>query len=468
MRTFAVVPHLETHISIEEKQFRIMTESPVKPLILKLAAPTVVAMLITSVYNTADTYFVSRLGTSASGAVGVVFSLMAIVQAVGFTIGLGSGSIISRALGVRDHQKANRIASSALLLAVLLGVVLAFVGSFTIHPFMRLLGATETVLPYATTYASYILYAAPIMTGSFVLNNILRAEGKARYAMIGLATGSILNIALDPLFIFVFDMGIGGAAIATMISQVVSFVLLLTVYLRKKTVVELRPRFVSHSGRDYLLILRTGMPSFCRQGFASISSILLNTQAAQYGDAALSAMSIVTKVFMLIFCVGLGIGQGYQPVAGYNYASKKWRRLKEAYLFTYFTGMSMMLIFGFIDFVLAPWIMPLFISDPDVIAIGIKALRYQAVVMPLLTTNVMCNMTFQSIGRISKATLLSCCRQGFFFIPSVLLLPHLLGLTGVEMVQPVSDCFTFLVSLPVFLGFLREISKNVKNDENSE
>lgn len=436
-----------------------MTVSPVKPLILKLAAPTIVSMLVTAVYNLADTFFVSQLGTSATGAVGVVFSLMAIIQAIGFTLGLGSGSLISRALGRRDEAYAHRIGSSGFFAAIALGALLMLFGSLFLIPLMRGLGATPTVLPYARSYARYILFGAPIMAASFTLNNLLRAEGKASFAMVGLALGGVLNMGLDPLFIFVLDLGISGAALATLISQGVSFCLLLGIYIRHKCVVQLHPRYVSRRMRDYAAIIRNGMPSFCRQGLASLSTILLNVQAAAFGDAALAAMSIVSKVFMLIFCVGLGVGQGYQPVVGYNYGAKKWGRVKEAFLFTYATGTGLMAVLGGLAFWLAPRLVPLFIDDPAVVRIGTDALRYQAAVMPLLTTNVMCNMTFQSIGRSFKATLLSCCRQGLFFIPAVLLLPPLMGLTGVECVQPVSDVCTFLVSLPVALLFLREVNR---------
>ena len=261
-----------------------MTESPVRPLILKLAVPTIISMLVTAVYNTADTYFVSQLGKSASGAVGVVFSLMAIIQAIGFTLGMGSGSVISRALGTHDKEKADTFASTAFFSALILGTLITVFGHIFISPLMKVLGATETILPYAREYAVYILYGAPIMAGSFVMNNILRAEGKARFSMIGLSAGGLLNLLLDPLFIFGFDMGISGAAIATLISQCISFALLLGCFLLKKSVIGLSVRNISKSFSVYSEIIRTGAPSFCRQGFSSIATILLNNQAGVYGD----------------------------------------------------------------------------------------------------------------------------------------------------------------------------------------
>ena len=446
-------------LSPEERQYRVMTQSPVRSLIARLAVPTIITMMVTSLYNMADTYFVSQLGKSASGAVGVVFSLMAIIQAVGFTLGMGSGSVVSRALGAKDYEKANRFASVALFSAVTFGLLLTVFGCIFMDPLMSVLGATPTVLPYAREYASYILFGAPIMASSFVLNNILRSEGKSQLSMVGITTGGILNIGLDPLFIFVFDMGVAGAAIATLISQTVSCVILLVMLLSRSIIkVSLRKALTGFSCLGE--IVRTGAPSFCRQGLSSISTILLNNQAALYGgDEALSAMSIVLKIYMLIFCVGLGIGQGYQPVVGYNYSAKNWKRVRDAFKFTFAAGTVALSMFGVVAFIFAEQILPLFIDDPKVIEIGVRALRFQAIALPFLTTNVVCNMTFQAVGQKLKAVLLSCCRQGFFFIPVVLLLPPVLELLGVELVQAVSDFGTFLVSIPFALGFLRSVKE---------
>ncbi len=446
-------------LTAEERQYRIMTQSPVRPLITKLAIPTIITMMVTSMYNMADTYFVSQLGKSASGAVGVVFSLMAIIQAVGFTLGMGSGSVVSRALGVKDYKKANGFASVALFTSIAFGLLLTLFGCLFMDPLMSVLGATPTVLPYAREYASYILYGAPVMAASFVLNNLLRSEGKSQLSMIGITTGGFLNIALDPLFIFGLDLGVAGAAIATLISQTVSFVLLL-ILLLSRSIIKVSLKNALSNIPALWEIVRTGAPSFCRQGLSSISTILLNNQAAFYGgDEALSAMSIVLKIYMLIFCVGLGIGQGYQPVVGYNYSAKNWKRVRDAFKFTYVVGTIALTVLGIAALIFAEQIMPLFIDDPKVIEIGARALRFQAIALPFLTTNVVCNMTFQAVGQKLKAVLLSCCRQGFFFIPIVLLLPPMLGLLGVELVQAVSDFGTCLISIPFSIGFLKSVKK---------
>ena len=281
-------------------QVEKMTTQPIPRLITTLAVPTIVSMLITSIYNMADTFFVSQLGTSATGAVGIVFSLMAIIQAVGFTLGIGSGSLISRMLGARKHAEAEKIASTGFFAAIAFGLLLTGFGLFFIDPLMALLGATKTILPYARDYAKYILLGAAVMSSSFVLNNVLRSEGKATLAMVGITAGGLLNIVLDPIFIFTFHLGIAGAAIATILSQIISFLILLSCFLRHKSLLHLSFRNISWKWKDLSAIIKTGLPSFFRQGLASIATVMLNVNAAVYGDAAVAAMSVVGKVFMLI------------------------------------------------------------------------------------------------------------------------------------------------------------------------
>ena len=442
----------------QDAQYRKMTETPVLRLTTALAIPTIISMLVTSVYNMGDTYFVSKLGRQASGAVGIVFSLMAVIQAVGFTLGMGSGSLISRLLGAQKTEEASRIASSGFFSSLLAGILIAAGGLCLLDPLISLLGATKTIFPYARDYAFYILLSAPVMMASFVLNNLLRAEGRARFAMVGIATGGILNLFLDPVFIFVFALGIRGAALATALSQCVSFCILLSSFLRKRTSTRLSLRSVSMHARDYLSILKNGLPSFCRQGLASISTVALNRTAAIYGDAAVAAMSVVGKIFMLIFSVALGYGQGYQPVVGYNYGAKKYARVREAFFVVLTVGFGILFVLSAAGFLAAPQLLAAFLpGDTEVIEIGSRALRYQCLACPLLALNVTCNMTFQSIGKAWTSTLLSALRQGIFFLPLIFLLPTMWGLPGLQLTQPVSDVFTFLCCIPFAIRFIRQI-----------
>ena len=440
-------------------QFRRMTETPIPQLVLSLAAPTILSMLITSIYNLADTFFVGQISTSASGAVGVVSSLMAIIQALGFMLGHGAGTIISRSLGSRDTTAATRFASTSFFTALVFGVVLAVAGLGTLPHFMMLLGSTETILPHACAYARPILIAAPLMISSLVMNNILRYEGKASFAMIGLVTGGLLNIALDPLFIFGLGMGTAGAGLATALSQTISFCILLSMFLRGKTVSQFLLSAVTREARDFGRILLGGAPSFGRQGLNSIGGMLLNLAARSYGDAAVAGMSIVSRIFMFIISVAIGVGQGLQPVASFNYGARKYRRVRQAAIFTIEAAFCMLVVLVGLCWVNGDALIRLFRDDPAVTAVALPAFHYQCLAMLLHPIIVVANMTFQSVGASGRATFLACCRQGVFFIPLILILPRTHGLFGVEICQPIADVLTFLVSLPFLLTFLQQLGR---------
>ena len=441
------------------QQFRKMTETPIPKLILSLAAPTILSMLITSIYNLADTFFVGQISTSASGAVGVVSSLMAIIQALGFMLGHGAGSIISRSLGSQNTKAATRFASTSFFTALTFGLILAVVGLTTLPHFMMMLGSTETILPHACAYARPILIAAPLMMSSLVMNNILRYEGKASFAMIGLVTGGVLNMVLDPVFIFGFGLGTAGAGIATALSQSISFCILLSMFLRGKTVSQFQLSAVTRSPAEFGTILMTGLPSFGRQGLNSIGGMLLNIAARSYGDAAVAGMSIVSRIFMFIISVAIGTGQGFQPVAGFNYGARKYRRVERACVFT------MCASFCFLSVIIAAcWfnaeaLIKLFRDDPEVTAIALPAFRYQCFACFLQPVIVAGNMLFQSIGKSGRATFLACCRQGVFFIPLILTLPRMFGLLGIEICQPIADVLTFVVTVPFLFPFLHQLVK---------
>lgn len=448
----------------QNQQFQKMTQTPIGKLISTLSIPTIISMLVTAVYNMADTFFVSKLGTSASGAVGIVFSVMAIIQAVGFTFGMGSGSWISRLLGAKEEEKATEVAATGFYSAIFLGILMSIVGEWKMDDLMRLLGASETILPFARDYARYILLAAPVMASSFVLNNILRSEGHAKFAMIGITAGGVLNILLDPVFIFTFQMGIKGAAVATAFSQLISFFILLSYFIMHKTTTRLGIHRVSKNPGTYFQVVKNGMPSFSRQGLASIASILLNNQAAIYGDAAVAAMAIVSKIFMMIFSVMIGFGQGYQPVVGFNYGAGIMERVKEAMKFTLKTGIIGMSIAAAGLFLWAPNLMRMFISDdPAVMEIGTMALRAQAVSMPLIPIGTVANMTFQSIGKAWRATIMSSMRQGIFFIPLIFILPAVFELWGVVTTQAASDVLTAFACTPFLWKFYRNIKEEKKS-----
>lgn len=434
-----------------------MLESPVEPLIVSLAIPTIISMLVTTIYNMGDAYFVGKLGTSASGAVGVLFSLMAIFQAIGFMLGHGAGSNIARMLAREETQLASRYASTSFFLSLLFGGVIACLGLLFLTPLMLFLGSSQTILPYARDYGRYILLAAPLMASSCVLNNILRYEGKARLAMIGLASGGLLNLGLDPVFMFVFHMGISGAGLATAVSQLISFSILLAMFLTNQTQSKLSLREVTFRPREVGLICRNGLPSLMRQGFGSVSTLLLNVAARGYGDAVVAAMSICSKLCQFIASVILGIGQGFQPVSSYNYGAGRYDRLRRAYRFTFLFGECAMGILAVVCFCFAPQLVRLFRDDPKVIAVGVVAFRWQCAALLFQPMTVVSNMLFQSIGMAGRATVLACSRQGFFLIPLLLILPTLLGIPGIQVSQAVADVLSCFLAVPFVIQFFHRL-----------
>ena len=441
----------------QEAKYRQMIETPIPRLVATLAVPTIISMLVTSIYNMADTFFVGKIGTSATGAVGVVYSLMAIFQAVGFTIGIGSGNLVSRLLGSRQREKAEQVACTGFYTAFAAGVVLMVLGLVFINPLVRMLGATPTILPYARAYAQYILIGAPFITSSFVLNNLLRFQGSAMYAMIGITAGGVLNIALDPLFIFTFNLGTAGAAIATVLSQIISFAILLIQCWRGGNI-RMNPRNVRPSGDFYRQVLRGGAPSFFRQVLASVATICLNLAAGPFGDAAIAAMSIVSRVMNFANSALVGFGQGFQPVCGFNYGASRYDRVREAFWFCVKVAVFGIVVLSAIGFVFAPQVVALFRKgDAEVLAFGALALRLQCASFPFVGWTTCLNMLQQNIGKSRDASILSAARQGVFFLPLILVLPHFLSAPGVQLSQPISDLLTFALSIPMGIALLREL-----------
>ena len=436
----------------------MMLNMPVSRVIPQLAIPTIISMLITSIYNMADTFFVSQLGTSASGAVGVIFSAMAIIQAVAFTIGMGSGTNVSQALGAGDEEKAQRYVSTAFFTAVAVGAVLAAAALLNIDWLVRFLGATETIAPYAKDYATYIFYAAPFMMGSLAMNNLLRFEGLSIYGMVGITTGGILNMVLDPLLIFGLGLGTSGAAIATAISQFVSFTILLIMTNTKDAAISIHPRNFRPTARMYGRIFYMGLPSLGRQGIASVSTILLNNAAGLYGDAAIAAMSIVSRFIMFINSTVIGFGQGFQPVCGYCYGAGRYSRVREAFTFCVKVSTIILLVLSAVSFLFARPIITVFRrDDPLVIEIGTFALRAQLLTLPLWGFITMSNMFTQSIGYGVRATIIATARQGIFLIPALLILPQVFGLRGIQIAAPISDVLTLFLALGIVSGILRQL-----------
>ena len=447
-----------------DEKFIRMTQAPVRGLILRMAVPTIVSMLISAAYNMADTFFVGQLNnTSATGAIGIAFPLMSIIQGIGFTFGQGSGNSMSRSLGRQDHDAAGTIAATGFYSALAAGVIFAALGLIFLTPLMGLLGSTPTILPFAKDYVRYILLGAPWLMASLVLNNQLRLQGSAFFAMIGIGLGALLNIGLDPLFIFTLNMGVSGAALATAISQFVSFLILFAATTKGGNIVP-RLRNVRVRRSQYAEILKGGLPSFWRQGLGSVASAVLNVSAGAFGDWAIAGMTVVTRIMMFAASAIIGFGQGFQPVCGFNYGAKLYGRVRRGYFFTLQVMLTVLLMISAAGIMFAPDLIRLFSQDEQVIRFGSSVLRYQCYVFPLMSLLFSSNMLMQNIGSALRASVLSMARQGIFFFPAILILPRLLGLTGLQLVQPAADLCAFLLTIPLVGPVLRDLKQREKQE----
>ena len=451
--------------SSQDKQTRMLESSP-EHLICSLALPTIISMLVTTFYNMADTFFVTKLSssaTSATGAVSVVFSYMAIVQAFGFFFGHGSGNFISRELGKNNTREAEKMAATGFFSALFFGFFLMIVGLLFLEPMARFLGATDTILPYAKTYLAIILLVTPYMTAALVLNNQLRFQGNAMFAMIGITAGGLLNVALDPLLMFVFDLGIAGAAIATSFSQLVSFILLYIGTVRSDNL-KIRRKNFSPSWKNYRILFNGGVPSLARQGLSSVANIVLNWVAHPYGDAAIAALAICSKLMGFASSVLIGFGQGFQPVCGFNYGAGRYDRVIRSFWFCVRTAFVGLLLVSATGYLFAEPLVGLFkTDDPQVALLAAKTLRWQVLTLPTSCWVVLANMMLQTIGQAGKATVLAMARQGLMFIPAVLILPLFLKLNGILCAQAVADLLSFLLALPLTISVLRDMQRRLSD-----
>lgn len=435
-----------------------MTETPVELLVIKMAIPTIVIMMISALYNMADTYFVGSLGTSATAAVGVVFPLMAIIQAMGFFFGQGSGNYISRQLGAHHIEQAEKMAALGFFSALICGALFSISGLIFVKPLGHILGSTDTILPYAIEYMRFILIGAPWMTASLVLNNQLRFQGSAVYGMIGMVSGAFLNVVLDPILIFVFDMGVGGAALATIISQFVGCMVLL-IGCSKKGNISILPKNFRPTKAGYKELIKGGLPSLIRQCLNSTSTIIVNHFAGFYGDAAIASLSIVTRVCMMANSALMGFGQGFQPVCGFNYGAGRYDRVKKAFWFCVRSGSIVLVFIAAALIIKAPAVVALFRKDPEVIRLGTLSLRLQALSLPFSSLMILTNMMLQTIGKTFQANLLAISRQGLFLIPMLLIFSSALGLFGIQLSQPLADIAAFILAVPLAVTVLKSLKE---------
>lgn len=439
--------------------YTFLTQEPAHRVILTMAVPTIITMLVTSLYNIADTFFVGQLDTQSTAAVGVVFPVMFFIQAFGFFFGHGSGNYISRELGARRHGNAETMASTGFVYSFVAGIVAMVVGLSMIKTLAVWLGSTPTILPYTESYMSIILLGSPFMTASLTINNQMRLQGNASYAMYGIISGAVLNVVLDPVFIFVFDMGVAGAAVATVTGQVVGFFVLLAMSRRGENI-RLDIRRFSPRLAYLKEIVYGGSPSLSRQGLGCVAVMMLNVAASEYGDAAIAAMSIVSRITMFIMSVVLGLGQGFQPFCGFCYGAGLYGRMREGFGFIVKVGTAFLLVFFFAGFFFSSGAIGIFRDDPEVIRIGAAALCWQLATYPFNAFTMAGNMMLQTTRKPLRANILSAARQGLFFIPLIVILPYFFGLKGIIICQSCSDVLSFCIAIPIVIGAFREMDSD--------
>lgn len=437
--------------------YTFLTTGPIGPVVLTMAVPTIISMLVTSLYNIVDTFYVGRIGTSATAAVGIVFPVMSIMQAIGFFFGQGSGTYISRCLGAKKMEDAGRMASTAFYCSLGAGTLIAVIGLMSLNPLSVALGSTPTILPYTKDFLGIILLGTPFVTASMTLNNQMRFQGNAAYSMLGILSGAILNVVTVPIFTFTLGMGIKGAAIGTLTGQIAGFLVLLAMT-RHGGNIRLTPKNFTTEGRFYMEIFKGGTPSLSRQGLASVSTLMLNLAAGAYGDSAIAGMSIVSRISFVVFSIIIGLGQGFQPMCGFNYGAKLYDRVRKGYFFCLKSGLIFLAVICVFGFVFAEQIVDLLRHDADVVAVGAPALRWQIITYPLAAFITVSNMALQTSGRSIPANILAACRNGIFFIPLIIILPNLLGLKGVEICQSVADVLSTVVAIPLMVSYFRSIS----------
>lgn len=445
---------------VKKDNYTFLTKAPVGVAIATMATPTVISMLITSIYNIADTFFVGKISTQATAAVGVVFPVMAIIQAFGFFFGQGSGTYISRKLGAKENDNAGKMATTAFFCSFAFGLLITIIGLLFLTPISRMLGSTPSILPYTEDFLGIVLLGCPFMTASMTLNNQLRFQGSASYAMIGIVAGAFLNVLAVPFFTFTLDMGIQGTAIGTVIGQIISFIILLAMT-RRGGNITIRLKDFSKEKIFYNEILKGGTPSLSRQGLASIATLLLNIAAGMYGDEAIAGMSIVSRISFVVFSIIIGIGQGFQPLCGFNYGAKQFDRVKEGFLFCIKVDLIFLLFCCIPGFIFAEETVYVLLHDADVVRIGAEALRWQIITYPLAAIITISNMTLQTSGRTIGANILASARNGLFFIPLILLLPSLMGLKGVEISQAAADLFSFILTVPIMMNYFKSIGQPI-------
>ncbi len=445
---------------------RMMLEDPIMKVIPVIALPMVISMLIDAFYNLADTYFVSQLGTAATAAVGINNSLMHFIRAIGMGFGMGAASYMSRLLGAKKGDEASKVASTTLFTSIGFITACAVIAFFVRRPLVMLLGATETSMQYSMDYATYILLAAPFTAGEIALSQSLRSEGSTTFSMIGMVSGCVVNLALDPIFISTFGWGVAGAAAATALSKVVSFCVLLVPFLKGKSLITISFKLFTPSKEIYAEVARMGIPTFLRASLMSVASVVTNQYAGSYGDSVLAAVSVSNRIMMFVGSMVMGFGQGFQPIAGYCYGAKYYKRVRVAFWATTAFGAAICLVFGALLYFLAPQAVGIFTSDDaEIIRVGVYMVRVQCLTLPFHVWGMIINGIFQGLGKPVGAAILGLSRQVLALIPIMIIANKLYGVDGLMNAQALSDLATMIIAIPLLINILGFLKKKEKEPD---
>lgn len=449
---------MKNTISTEE----MMESESISKVLLKLSVPAIIAMLINAIYNIVDTMFVGMLdNTSAIAAVSIVYPLFMFIGAIGVMFGAGGASYLSRLLGEKKKEKADKTLTSTIIIGCIFSLIFTAIGITFLDEFLLMYGATETIMPYAKEYGYVIVMGSIFTIGTAIMSNTVRAEGNSRYSMIAICIGAIINIILDPILMFNFNMGIKGAAVATVIAQLISFIFLLGYYYSNKNYIKFKINLFKPTFNMFFEILKIGIPIFVTQVLASFALGFMNLGAKPYGDAAVAAMGIVFRVMSIGFYIVFGIGQGFQPVAGYNYGAKNFTRLKEAIKISIKWSTIAALITSILFIIFAEECMLVFTRDREVVDIGIKAFRAASLLFPLFGYINTYAVLFQALGKAMGAFILSISRQGIFYIPLMYILPRFMGLSGVIFCQTAADALAFLETIIMAIWLKKQFNKEI-------
>lgn len=447
----------------QSKKKELLGSASIPKALLSMGIPTMIGMLVNAFYNLVDAYFVGGLGESQMGAISVVYPLGQVVVGLGLLFGNGAASYISRLLGRGDKENANKVASTALYGSVSVGAVIIIISMVFLHPILKLLGATDSILPFAATYASVYIVSCIFNVFNVTMNNIVTSEGAAKTTMCALLTGAVLNIALDPLFIYVFDLGVAGAAIATAISQVVSTCVYLTYIFRKKSVFHFRVKNCTYTKETLSEIFKIGIPTLVFQILTSVSISLINNAAGDYGDSAIAGMGVVTRLISMGSLSVFGFIKGFQPIAGYSYGAKKFDRLREAIKTSILWSTAFCVIFGVILALFPTIIVSRFTKcDAEMIRIGAASLRANGISIMLFGFYTVYSSLFLALGKGREGFILGACRQGICFIPVILLLPIVWGLNGIMYAQPIADVLSAVITVFMAIPLHKKLNEMQK------